>query len=303
MVEHLPTMSRKVCAFLFPLLMIGVLVVVKLQSPELYWRIAATEDSYFEYLTTIMYFVAFGFALSMSTRFFRERQVGYARLYALFAFACLFIGFEEISWGQRLFDIQTPRALEVYNHQRELNLHNVAGRYMLHGAYIAVGAYGAFAFAVPWRLTRHNNGALRRLIIPNWWLMLYFLPVFLLYMYYDYLSPTLVERFGENWAWENGSGRDRFMIAKDQEPVEFIMSLGVALFAGVNRVRQTAGAFPPIGDGARSFMGSIPIDDQHSRFASRSGTVPSEIGAEGADGIGRELQKADTTSVREVNPC
>ena len=80
--------------------------------------------------------------------------------------------------------------------------------------------------------------------------MLYFLPVCLLYMYYDYLTPTLVERFGEHWGWEPGDGRGRFMIAKDQEPAEFIMSLGVALFAGVNRLRQTAGVFPPIRNGA-----------------------------------------------------
>jgi hypothetical protein len=77
--------------------------------------------------------------------------------------------------------------------------------------------------------------------------MLYFLPVFLLYMYYDYLSPTLVARFGENWAWENGSGRERFMIAKDQEPVEFIMSLGVALSCGDTSSNELLGRPMTIG--------------------------------------------------------
>ena len=64
----------------------------------------------------------------------------------MFAIGCLFIAFEEISWGQRLFDIPTPRVLELHNNQKELNLHNVAGRYILHGSYIVSRAYGAFAF-------------------------------------------------------------------------------------------------------------------------------------------------------------
>lgn len=43
----------------------------------------------------------------------------------LLAAICLFGAGEEISWGQRVFDIQTPAALAERNAQRELNLHNL----------------------------------------------------------------------------------------------------------------------------------------------------------------------------------
>jgi hypothetical protein len=35
------------------------------------------------------------------------------------------VGMEEISWGQRLFDIETPEALQQINIQNELTLHNI----------------------------------------------------------------------------------------------------------------------------------------------------------------------------------
>src|SRR5688500_16187413 len=38
---------------------------------------------------------------------------------------CLFGAGEEISWGQRVFDIETPSSLMERNAQKELNLHNL----------------------------------------------------------------------------------------------------------------------------------------------------------------------------------
>lgn len=37
----------------------------------------------------------------------------------------IFLGMEELSWGQHLFDWQTPEALMVFNDQNEINLHNL----------------------------------------------------------------------------------------------------------------------------------------------------------------------------------
>jgi hypothetical protein len=38
---------------------------------------------------------------------------------------CLFGAGEEISWGQRVFDIETPQSLMARNAQKEMNLHNL----------------------------------------------------------------------------------------------------------------------------------------------------------------------------------
>src|SRR5690606_8892153 len=44
---------------------------------------------------------------------------------ALVALVCLFGAGEEISWGQRVFDIETPQSLMERNAQQEMNLHNL----------------------------------------------------------------------------------------------------------------------------------------------------------------------------------
>src|SRR5690606_26277451 len=44
---------------------------------------------------------------------------------AFVALLALFGAGEEISWGQRIFDIETPAALKARNAQEELNLHNL----------------------------------------------------------------------------------------------------------------------------------------------------------------------------------
>ena len=44
----------------------------------------------------------------------------------LIAFAMFFAGMEEISWGQRIFGIETPEFLARYNRQGEIGLHNIA---------------------------------------------------------------------------------------------------------------------------------------------------------------------------------
>jgi hypothetical protein len=47
----------------------------------------------------------------------------------------LFAAGEEISWGQRVFEVDTPKALVDGNEQDELNLHNLAG--LQHRAVVA----------------------------------------------------------------------------------------------------------------------------------------------------------------------
>lgn len=144
---------------------------------------------------------------------------------------------------QRIFRVQTPEFFEQYNKQQETNLHNFAGRYLLHGSYILIGAYGSFAFLVMPKVIPHKYSPLVDLLAPAWFLILYFLPVMILYIYYDSLSSILVAQFGEGFGWESGWDPKGFMIAKDQEPIEFLLSLGFLLFMGINKLRQVLGKF------------------------------------------------------------
>jgi len=88
------------------------------------------EDGLFESLGSLVCFIAAALFLvaylksTSGTRIFRwttKRNL----FFLLFAIGMLFIGAEEISWGQRILDIRTPDALESLNDQGEFNLHNI----------------------------------------------------------------------------------------------------------------------------------------------------------------------------------
>lgn len=50
-----------------------------------------------------------------------------AAFYALFAIVLIFIGMEEIAWGQQLVGFDTPKAMLEINMQGELTIHNIRG--------------------------------------------------------------------------------------------------------------------------------------------------------------------------------
>jgi hypothetical protein len=54
------------------------------------------------------------------------KKVGVLRFFYILAALCsFFLAMEEISWGQRLFNIETPEALKAINAQNEITIHNL----------------------------------------------------------------------------------------------------------------------------------------------------------------------------------
>lgn len=183
-----------------------------------------TEDGLFEYLTSVLYFGASLIAFVIVVTFKRKGQTMLAASYAFLTLALFFVAGEEISWGQRILDIETPAAIAEVNTQRELTVHNLAPvQNVLHAGYIAVGALGAFL----WIIVSLRNFPLDVVstpyVAPRWYLAPYFLPVFIMYTHIEVATPET--------AWF------RYR-SPDQEPTEFIMALGFLLFALSNRYRQ-----------------------------------------------------------------
>ena len=105
-------------------LVVGALGVA-LAAPEWVPEQWSREDGPIEYATFASFVVAslLAFASAGRLRTDRRRMLAAAALGAV-----LFVAAgEEISWGQRLFDIDTPEVLVDGNRQDELNLHNVDG--------------------------------------------------------------------------------------------------------------------------------------------------------------------------------
>ena len=75
------------------------------------------------FITSILCFVLF--KLSRKGNDFRLIRTNKNIFYLLLGIAFLFAAGEEISWGQRIFNIPVPKAWETINAQKELTIHNL----------------------------------------------------------------------------------------------------------------------------------------------------------------------------------
>ena len=146
---HIWKNIMKSMAFLFPVVFVVCVVLIKKITPWWYDRLLVHEDSIGEWLTFIFYFLAFIVSLIIAIRYYKSNQTLYSIMYIILTLGLFFIAMEEISWGQRIFHEHTPELFMKYNAQKEMNIHNLRG-FPLHLLYIIVGFYGAFSrFIIP----------------------------------------------------------------------------------------------------------------------------------------------------------
>lgn len=91
---------------------------------------------------------------------------------------------EEISWGQRIFDISTPESLKAVNQQRELNLHNLNTRFFNNGLETII----LLAILVPTIFRLRNRDHLFGFVLPSFPLVLGF-QLIACYVTYHYIKP------------------------------------------------------------------------------------------------------------------
>lgn len=84
------------------------------------------EDGMVENLTSLFLFAASGVCIYRVVQFKKAKQPGlWILTAAVLAFLFFFAGGEEISWGQRIFGIQSSEFFLEHNKQAETNLHNL----------------------------------------------------------------------------------------------------------------------------------------------------------------------------------
>lgn len=219
--------------FLFPIFVILVLLFLKIVFNELYSNMIQ-EDNFLEYTQSAMYFFAFIFAISIAIGFFKSKCDLLGILYLVLSIGFIFVSMEEISWGQRIFNIKPNNFFELYNVQKELNLHNLGIiHYITYGIFALVGFLGAFAWLIlPEKIKSSRNSKIY-FFVPDWFFALYFFPVFAIYLYYC-LSGFVTLLLGvDPFRIEKGS----FIVWRDQEPAELLMSLGFLFFMVINKYR------------------------------------------------------------------
>ena len=100
------------------------------------------EDGLFENLTAVFY--VSGSLFCLIGFFASHRRSPWRVKYSLLGWAALlfFLGMEEISWGQRVFGVETPEFIASRNLQNETNLHNFSSIYVNRLFYSSVFLVG-----------------------------------------------------------------------------------------------------------------------------------------------------------------
>ncbi len=203
-----------------------------------YWRDVylqiLEEDNILETCQFVFYAAASLGSLIVMRMLWRQRHRWFACLYALLAFGLFFIAGEEISWGQRIAGFGTPDTLRKINSQREFTLHNIYSLYFyLLNAWIIVGAYGTFG-ALLHRTIRRFRRDVAEFLIPSVGYVFYFLPLLTYYSYLRFSGYLAVVFDSKDWHIGRAVGWG------DQEPAEFLFSLGVCIFVFTRLWRLTA---------------------------------------------------------------
>lgn len=133
------------------LLILGA--ILRLRNKEFFMRLL-WEDGPVEYLTCLFSLAAGGLSLAMASKAKQLKQKfssKWQRLlfqigFIILGLGLIFVAGEEISWGQRIFNYQTPATISQTNLQDEINLHNhqKVFKYVYY-AYAVIGLYGAFS--------------------------------------------------------------------------------------------------------------------------------------------------------------
>lgn len=213
--------------------------VIALYRPLFRWL--TREDGALEWAQFSADVVGLVAATWVAVTLWRRADRSGAALWAGFAALLLFIAGEEISWGQRIFDLSTPDVLLDRNHQEESNVHNIrVVQDTINVGFMLVGLYGgAVAVALRRRLPSARRPRWFDLVVPPTILASSFLVVFA----YKLLRLVVLQS-------------PRFTIVKYGEYVELLTAVALASFAvltsrriGVRRMRGHRAGSALGGDG------------------------------------------------------
>jgi hypothetical protein len=130
--------------FVFALAAIGYGASWMMTSNEFAYHWIAREDGLLEMGTFFALLAGAALCLYRAWTLRSERSRHFVAMLVATAVVLIFGAGEEISWGQRIFGIETPEFFQAHNRQNETNLHNlvVAGvgvNKLIFGKLLAIG--------------------------------------------------------------------------------------------------------------------------------------------------------------------
>jgi len=199
----------------------GCVVLLKLSVQDIYrYKRLLGEGGILEYLQALILFTSAWMSWLISKDLRRRLSMRLQSvIYAIISFALLFVGLEEIAWGQILFGWKTPESIAAVNAQNQTTLHNLEyfQNYLdLNLFLVAVTALVLVLWRPSLRFLRPNKALCGSTIPLNTFSMpRYFWPLFLSAAFLSYFVAT-------------ESGTD-FVINIDQEWAEFLLYLAAGL--------------------------------------------------------------------------
>ena len=222
--------KTKLVIFFIPIILIIFIIITKITfgPANIPYIILISEDGPVEYATFIIYFVTIIFSLLSAKIFFKRGKKRYGFLYFAMALVFIFIAMEEISWGQRIINLDLPEFF-AESTQEEMNIHDLPVVAIFEDPMIIIaGLIGGLLWVIFQKSKNTNFYSFKRFFVPGWYLMSYFLPVSFFYFILNLTPPEQISLQGMYW---------NFTFQKEQEPFEFLMSLGFFGFILVNYIR------------------------------------------------------------------
>ncbi|MBC8504848.1 MAG: DUF2442 domain-containing protein [Anaerolineales bacterium] len=123
------TLPTSLIIFFSPLLIIILYIAIFLPASTRPFALLMVEENYpVELITFFGYFFAGILGLILAWQSWKRKEgIMIFGIYTLFSLGMLFIGMEEISWGQTFFRFNTPIPILQVNMQQEINIHNLKG--------------------------------------------------------------------------------------------------------------------------------------------------------------------------------
>lgn len=210
---------------LFPIPLLGLAFIFYMQYPD-FFRWARSEDQLVEWIQFFLLIISSIVSISIA-RYYRSKHTILAIVYILAAIVFFFVGGEEISWGQRIFDIETPEAWAEHNIQNEITIHNMGQVFgYVYIGYMLIGLAGSTLWIIKKIVEKYLSPYWRTFlaaIAPSWHYFIYFFIAFL----FNFHRVYITDRIGE-FLWE--------------EPMELLLIIGIFFFI----IEQHARIFPKV---------------------------------------------------------
>lgn len=214
---------KNICIALAPAVLLPAITYFRFNYFSAYEPLIA-EDGLFEMLQFTFYFLASYLYIQAFRVALAKKQLLWSSATGLAAVVFFLVALEEISWGQRIFNLHNPDYFQEHNIQYEISFHNLdTVQPFLHWAYLIAGLLLSFSNTIISALYKGKNMFITvcKEQLPSTLLSFYFLPLSALYAILMFYKP-----FGI--IMKNGVP---FMLGRDQELVETFLTLGLALNA------------------------------------------------------------------------